>query len=484
MPFNSFPFLVFIGLFFALWPLARKNQERRWAFLVLFSFFFYGWWDWRYLPLLILVGSFTFWTASQMLHHRRSRRRYLILALFANISPLLFFKYSKVLWLHVAAVSSLFGITISTPTAAPHFFAALPVGLSFYTFQALTYSIEMYRGTMRPAQSLLHFFAYLAMFPQILSGPIARAREMLPQLAEYRPNDEAQRWSGFTLVVFGYFKKVVIADNLASFVEKAFSSPSLSGSSPYCWAAVTAFALQIYFDFAGYTDIARGLARLMGYELPINFNRPYISRSLRDFWLRWHISLMTWFRDYVFLPIAYGLLRIWKQERIAGMRTETLASCIGALVTWLLCGLWHGSASSFIFWGGLNGILICIEHLTRWPKRLGKIAALGWLLWPLTLVQVWVGWVFFRATTLSQAFAIIRTLFSFSGQGTLGLSSNEYFFFSLAAASGLTPLIGRTAAKTLPSPAYRWATIVAVALLLTACIYLRGPAKAFVYFQF
>ena len=225
----------------------------------------------------------------------------------------------------------------------------------------MSYTIDVYRGRMKPVTNLFHFFAFLSMFPQLVAGPIVRARDLIPQLEKNRDTTEAERWDGLKLIVGGYFKKVVIADNLAPFVNTAFAAVPSPDSSLYWWLVIAAFAFQIFFDFAGYSDIARGLAKWMGYDFLVNFDHPYTSTSLREFWARWHISLSTWFRDYVYIPLG-------------GSKKGESWGHVSMWMTMVISGLWHGAAFHFLVWGAVHALFLSIERITLWPERLKKTA--------------------------------------------------------------------------------------------------------------
>ena len=328
---------------------------------------------------------------------------FLIFSICGNVGSLAIFKYSSFIAENVDAFLSLLGFDVYLKSNIPQFMLILPVGISFYTFQSMSYTIDIYRGQLRPTRNVLHFFAYLSMFPQLVAGPIIRARDLLPQLKQNNKTTEQDRWEGLKLITHGFFKKVVIADNLAPLVNRAFNNPDPSNSSVYWWLAVTAFAFQIYCDFSGYSDIARGLARWMGYNFGLNFNHPYISLSLREFWTRWHISLSSWFRDYVYIPLG-------------GSRKGNIHAYANMLITMVISGFWHGAAWNFVIWGFLHALFLSFERITQWPKYIKMIPGEGrWIASLIVLTQIWIAWVFFRAATMSQGIQIIKTMFSFTG---------------------------------------------------------------------
>lgn len=305
MLFNSIIFLVFGSLFFALLPLINKQKNNtRWIFFTFASFVFYGWWDWRFLFLIIGSGLIDFFAGKLIYKYPRRRTFFLIASLFGNLGSLAAFKYNSFLARNIEALLQFTSLDVNLQNQIPEFMYILPVGISFYTFQSMSYTIDIYRGRLKPTANIVHFFTYLSMFPQLVAGPIVRAKELLPQLKRVRKVSPQESWNGFHLILTGYFKKVVLADNIAPLVNYAFSDANTSNSTLYWWVVMLGFAFQIYFDFSGYSDIARGIAKWMGIHFKMNFNHPYNSTSLREFWTRWHISLSTWFRDYVYIPMG------------------------------------------------------------------------------------------------------------------------------------------------------------------------------------
>ena len=390
MLFNSLIFIVFAIVFFLIWPLANKNSNLRWIYLTVASFIFYGWWDWRFLFLLIASGLLDFIAALYIQKYHRWKFLFLLVSISGNIGSLLIFKYSGFVAGNIDKIISLLGFNFSLTPQIPHFFLLLPVGISFYTFQSMSYTIDIYYGKINATKNPFHFFAYLSLFPQLVAGPIVRAADLLPQLEQPGKPDANMRWEGLKLIVHGYFKKVVIADNLADFVAGAFGSASTDPSALYWWLIISMFAFQIYCDFSGYSDIARGLANWMGYNFQLNFNHPYAATSIRDFWSRWHISLSTWFRDYLYLPLG-------------GSKKGKLRAHFNMWVTMVVSGFWHGAAWNFVIWGALNALYLSIERLTGWPEYLKKFRFGKYIATALVIVQVWIAWVFFRAESLEKA---------------------------------------------------------------------------------
>ncbi len=471
MLFNSLEFILFFAAFLAVWPLLRAGNNRRWIGLVAASFFFYGWWDWRFLFLLIANGLIDYAAALGIAAFPRHRRPLLAASIIGNLGTLVTFKYLDFLIENANTLLPALGLQ----GHIPHAHLVLPIGISFYTFQSMSYTIEVYRGRLRPTRNIFHYFAYLAMFPQLVAGPIVRAAHLLPQLARYAKPTEQQRWDGLRLVVCGFFKKVVIADAIAPVVNAAFAAPLMADSGLYWWLVMSLFAFQIYCDFSGYSDIARGLAKWIGFDFPLNFNRPYLASSFRDFWARWHISLSTWFRDYVYIPLG-------------GSRYGALAGHAAMWATMLISGLWHGAAWTFLGWGAAHAAYLSIERVTDWPTKLKALPGGRHLATLMVFSLALVAWVFFRAESFGQAWAILGTMFSINHLNPqvvrelihwrdllpLAVMVLHHLYFHLGLDRSRAPIWR-------PTPALQ---PVALAIMVWACVFLRGPGNAFIYFQF
>jgi len=329
----------------------------------------------------------------------------------------------------------------------------------------------VYKGKFKPTKNVFQFFAYLSMFPQLVAGPIVRAKDMLPQLIGQRQPLKEDRWEGFRLIVKGCFKKMVIADNLAPIVATAFNSSIASENSFFWWGAVIAFAFQIYCDFSGYSDIACGLARWMGYSFPDNFNHPYTSTSLKDFWGRWHISLSTWFRDYVYIPLG-------------GNKKSNYQSHINMWITMLISGLWHGAAWTYIIWGGVHALFLSIERIIGWPAQKQTNQFIRFTAWVFVILEILVAWVFFRASSVHQAFDILRTMFSFKGNLTLGWGLNGSVFLLIIIIREIMVYIGIDKKFKFRHSIGFFAEMLFYAVLITLIIFFRGNGSEFIYFQF
>lgn len=461
-------------LFFLVWSWAKQGNLRRWVCIVVFSFIFYGWWDWRFVFLILFSGLVDYGAGLAMERMPSQKRWWLVGSLLVNIGSLAIFKYSGFIATSLEELLSYWGITVDLYQRLPAFSLVVPVGISFYTFQSMSYTIDIYNNKLKPTRNIWHFFAYLSMFPQLVAGPIVRAKDILQQLKGTPKTSTVQIWLGMRLMTYGFFQKMVIADNLAPIVNQSFWNNNTQPSCLYWWMVMLAFSFQIYFDFAGYSSIARGLAKLMGYRFKSNFNHPYHALSLRDFWSRWHISLSTWFRDYLYIPLGGNKGPKWKAYR-------------NMWLTMLISGLWHGAALNFIIWGAIHAFCLSIERLSQWPKYLHPYKAGRLLAWLIVLFQVVIAWVFFRATSFEQAMEILAKLFSTNLEGT-ELIATQYFdaliFLGLGVGIEMWYYLKRNYKPLkLATHSILYDTIT-IAILLFMCIFFRGTASEFIYFQF
>ena len=482
MLFNSWQFLIFfptvVILFFAL-P-GRYRQ----ALLLLASYYFYMCWKAEYL-FLILVSTLIDYTAGILMGktERLARRRlYLILSLLTNLGLLFTFKYFNFFNDSFRLLFRHFNLIYHVPALK----VLLPVGISFYTFQTLSYTIDVYRGKKEPERNLAVFALYVAFFPQLVAGPIERSTRLLPQFYEKMEFDYERVKNGLLLMAWGFFKKVVIADRLAIYVNQVYGSPG-DFSGPVLLLATYFFAFQIYCDFSGYSDIAIGAAQVMGYRLMLNFNRPYFSKSISEFWKRWHISLSSWFRDYLYIPLGGNRVARWRWYA-------------NLFIVFLVSGLWHGANWTFVVWGGLHGSYLLISIWTdgfrafvRRKIGLEKHPALKKAIRvAFTFHLVLFSWIFFRAQSLTEALFIIRNIFSNWQWPALmtvpgfGLTEIIFAVASIFVMESVHLLQRGTAIRDLlgrQSTGLRWA----VYFLLVMAILLFGAydnSRAFIYFQF
>lgn len=472
MIFNSIEFLIFGLLFFIAWPYLKKKNQSRWIFLTTMSFIFYGWWDWRFLFLIIGSGLIDYVCGFAIERFPNRKKIYLAISLIGNLGSLSIFKYSTFFASIADDVCSWMNVKSSFATSIPEFALILPVGISFYTFQSLSYTIDIYRGRLKPTKQIFHFFSYLSMFPQLVAGPIIRAKDLLSQLESNRIASPIQRWNGIKLIAFGLFQKVVLADNLSYFIDSAFEGKSAFSGSAYWWVVTIAFAFQIYCDFSGYSLMARGLAKYMGYHFKMNFNHPYLAKNLKMFWERWHISLSTWFRDYVYIPMG-------------GSRKGLFMGIVFMWITMLLSGLWHGANFTFLIWGAIHALFMTIERITKIKRRLSSIGG-GAVVIAITFIQVCIGWVYFRADSYQQGNEIIKSLFSFRDMSFDFIPNyfDNLFFLALALLIEITILMRREYSSIYSFYKKYNLDVLMVALAIVMSIFMRGEGKQFIYFQF
>ena len=471
MLFNSLAFFVFSIVFFVFWPILRKANTTRWLYLTIASFVFYGWWNWYYIFLLFFCGLLNYAAGWGISKHPTYKKLYLSISIAGNVAILAFFKY---LGFIAENINTLLGcINLGIKVSIPHII--LPVGISFYTFQAMSYTIDIYKGNLKVARSFLHFMSYLCLFPQLVAGPIVRASDLLPKLEAPGIAGDAGRWEGLKLIIWGYFKKVVIADVLSQLVDLAFDGKIRGSGSVFWWVIMLAFTLQIYGDFSGYSDIARGLARWMGYDFPVNFNHPYAATNIQDFWRKWHISLSTWFKDYLYIPLG-------------GNRCSVFRSQLNLLVTMLVSGVWHGANWTFVLWGALHGFLMVFLNLMRRNTIFARLSNLiPRLVCSLfTFICVVLLWVFFRATNITQAGIILKQMLVFN-VGSFSCLAGYYREMLLLFACLMTILYLWVENDKLQK-IRMWFTerfeVVFYVLLGVMSIFCRGTSGAFIYFQF
>ena len=405
MLFNSIQFAKFLPIVFLIyWAVGYARIDDAFklrlqnAFVVVASYVFYGWWDWRFL-ILIAFTSFCSWGSGLLIaksqESRAKSKFWLIANIVLNLGILATFKYYD---FFVSEFGALFGISTERLLLR----IILPVGISFYTFQALSYSIDVYRGNIRPTKDIIAFFAFISFFPQLVAGPIERATNLLPQFLTNRKFDYDQAVDGMRQILWGLFKKIVIADNCAIFVNQVWATYDTQSGSTLLFAAVL-FTFQIYGDFSGYSDIAIGTAKLFGIKLMRNFNNPYFSRDIAEFWRRWHISLTTWFRDYVYIPLGGSRVGKWKIVR-------------NTFVIFLLSGFWHGANWTFLIWGAFHAALFLPLILLGKNRKYTNNDA-TWKDFPkmlLTFAFAVIGWIIFRAETITQAWEILCSICSSS----------------------------------------------------------------------
>ena len=411
--YNSIEYIVFLPIVFAIYWLLRNHLKLQNAFVVLASYVFYGWWDWRFLLLIAFTSLCSYASGLLIVESRESRAKskfWMVANIVINIGILAVFKYYD---FFVSEFGELFGVSTESLLLR----VILPVGISFYTFQALSYSIDVYRGKIKPTKDIIAFFAFISFFPQLVAGPIEGATNLLPQFLQKRTFSYEQGMDGMRHILWGLFKKIVVADNCAVYVNQVWATYDTQSGSTLLLAAIL-FTFQIYGDFSGYSDIAIGTAKLFGIRLMRNFNNPYFSRDIAEFWRRWHISLTSWFRDYVYIPLG-GSRPTIDDRWIDGRWTEGRKKLIivrNTFVVFLICGLWHGANWTYLVWGLYNVLLFLPLILLDKSKRY-KDAPLVWKQLPqmlLTFVLVTIGWIIFRAPSMAEAWGYVCAMCSAS----------------------------------------------------------------------
>lgn len=470
MLFNSIEFALFFPIVVACAWWLRRSASARLTLLLVASYFFYMSWDYRYAALLAgsTVLDYFVGLALPKTQSKTSRRLLLIASLAGNLGVLVFFKYFNFLWDSVAAGAGAFGF--DAPNWSHRFL--LPVGISFYTFQSLSYTIDVYRGRLTPTRSLLKFALFVSFFPQLVAGPIVRASDFMPQLETEARYDEARAIRGFWLILIGLFKKICIADVLAAtLLDDVFGNP-LGASRAELMLAAYGYSFQIYCDFSGYSDVAIGAAAILGFNLPMNFNRPFLAVSFRDFWRRWHISLSTWLRDYLYVPLG-------------GARRGARRTLINLALVMLLGGLWHGANWTFVLWGGLHGTFLIVERLLGKDCKdaEGLPTATIWLRRLITFHLVVFTFALFRCDSIATFGQFIG---AFITPEAVGSPIPTLFVVALAVGviGHLTSMaqVRRWIDRATNQPAFVQAAVASACLFLFAV--LSSADAPFIYFQF
>ncbi len=387
MLFNSTTFFLFLGITAALYLLAKRSLLAQNLVLLVASYVFYGFWDWRFLGLIAASTVVDFFVAKKIdaSSNPLTKKRWLLASMVANLGTLGFFKYFNFFADNAVALLNMLGMSASQVTLD----IILPVGISFYTFQTMSYTIDVYRGKLKATDSFIEFALFVSFFPQLVAGPIERASHFIPQIQKRRHINLAQLEEAVYLILYGYLLKVFLADNLAVIVNEIFKNPEKHNGLNLA-VGVLAFAGQIYGDFAGYSSIARGVARLFGFDLMVNFRLPYFAISPSDFWRRWHISLSSWLRDYLYIALG-------------GNRGSKARTIFNLSMTMFLGGLWHGAAWTYVIWGLYHGALLALFRILDWPsKRVEKTWYLRPFMWAFMFVFTLGGWLIFRATSPAQ----------------------------------------------------------------------------------
>lgn len=480
MLFNSIEFALFLPIVFILyWLVTARSLKLQNLLIVISSFIFYGWWDWRFLSLLAFSSLVDYLIGLGLLNNQDARKRKLLLAtsIFINLSFLGFFKYYNFFAQSFADAFTLFG----QPFTASRLSIILPVGISFYTFQTLSYSIDIYKRKLEPTKDIVAFFAFVSFFPQLVAGPIERATHLLPQFYTPRTFDSAKAIDGLRQILWGLFKKMVIADNCASIANQIFGGYAHYSGSTLLLGAVF-FAFQIYCDFSGYSDIAIGTARLFGFSLMRNFAFPYFSRDIAEFWRRWHISLTTWFRDYVYIPLGGSQGGTWMKVR-------------NTFIIFIVSGFWHGANWTFVAWGFINALyflpLILLDKNRVNTNTVGDGKLLPSLKELTQMVSTFLlttlAWIFFRSASVVDAVEYISRIFSSSLVSIPQVEKKHIIIILLILLMMVIEWIQRDKQHALQLESLnlpriiKWSFYYAIILVIA---FFAGSQQDFIYFQF
>ena len=483
MLFNSIDFAIFLPIVFILyWFVTNKNLKLQNFLIVAASYVFYGWWDWRFLSLILFSTIVDYSVGLGLLKQENQTRRKILLwtSILVNLGFLGFFKYYNFFLDNFITAFSFFGTEIKANSLN----IILPVGISFYTFQTLSYSIDVYKRKLKPTKDFIAFAAFVSFFPQLVAGPIERATHLLPQFYKKRTFDYSKAVDGMRQILWGLFKKVVIADNCAEFANQIFNnSADYSGSTLVLGALF--FTFQIYGDFSGYSDIAIGTSRLFGFDLMRNFNFPYFSRDMAEFWRRWHISLSTWFRDYLYIPLG-------------GSRGGTWMKVRNTFIIFIVSGFWHGANWTFIVWGALNAVYFLPLLLTKNNRNHLDIVAKGKILPSLkefSLMLLTFGltvfaWIFFRANNIEHAISYISeilspSLFTIPRGGFLGKGALPTILLILIFI--IIEWLGREGQYAIAQIGIKWTPPLRYVMyyaIIVVIFWFGGKEQQFIYFQF
>ncbi|MBP3785086.1 MAG: MBOAT family protein [Bacteroidaceae bacterium] len=480
MLFNSFEFLVFLPIVFLLYWFVFRTRKWQNLLVVVASYTFYGWWDWRFLFLIALTSICSFasgWLIEHYEGHRQRQRWVSAANIVLNLGILGVFKYYNFFVENLNALLRSLGWQLDWVTIN----ILLPVGISFYTFQALSYTIDVYQKKLPATHDVVEFFAYISFFPQLVAGPIERATNLLPQFQRQRTFDYTQAVDGMRQMLWGFLKKLVIADNCATLVNEYWNQyDALPGMTLFLLGVL--FTFQIYCDFSGYSDIAIGCARLFGFNLMRNFNFPYFSRSIPEFWRRWHISLTTWFRDYIYFPLGGSRCDKWKIIR-------------NVYIVWAISGLWHGANWTFVCWGLFHATLLAIYNVFSINTKYEHVVAYGHYLpsikealqMALTFVLTIIGWIIFRAESMTQAAEYLTAMVRNKFFDPSLLYKKPYLLFGMALLAiewlqrDKQHALQFSAIKPFNYRAVRWGIYFLIIMMIS--IY-AGASQQFIYFQF
>jgi len=486
MLFNSIDFAIFLPIVFILyWFVTNKSLKLQNFLIVASSYLFYGWWDWRFLSLLLFSSLVDYFIGLGLLNQENKTKRRVLLStsILVNLGLLGFFKYYNFFLDNFITAFSFFGTEIKANSLN----IILPVGISFYTFQTLSYTIDVYKRKLEPTKDFIAFSAFVSFFPQLVAGPVERATNLLPQFQSKRTFDYEKAVDGVRQILWGLFKKIVIADNCAEYANRVFNNSSEYSGSTLALGAIF-FAFQIYGDFSGYSDIAIGTSRLFGFDLMRNFSFPYFSRDIAEFWRRWHISLSTWFRDYLYIPIG-------------GSQGNILTKVRNIFIVFIVSGFWHGANWTFIAWGFLNALYIMPSIIFNTHRTNLDIVAKGkylptikeFLAISITFCLTVFAWIFFRAANIGHACHFVLDMISGFAHKTsyyqtyIMLSRIGFIFLFLLSVFILIEWLGREGQYAISNLGMKWKRPLRYVMyysIVISIILFGGKEQQFIYFQF
>lgn len=477
MLFNSLEFLIFFPLVYILyWFFFNKSLKYQNIVILISSYVFYGWWDYRFLGLILLSTLVDYFIGKLIPAQKDNFKKKILLYLSVgfNLGILGFFKYYNFF------IESLNGLFTNFNFSEAHLWTLniiLPVGISFYTFQTMSYTLDIYRGNLKPTDNFISFASFVAFFPQLVAGPIERATKLLPQISQKRKFSHQQSLAGIKLMIWGFFKKVVIADSLAPTVDIIFSEYSIYDTRTLIIGAIF-FAFQIYCDFSGYSDIAIGLSKLFGFELMSNFKYPYFSRNIGEFWRRWHISLSTWFRDYIYIPLG-------------GSRNGKKIAVRNIFIIFLVSGIWHGANWTFLFWGFFHALLFLPSFLFNTNRTFNNNIIAENSLFPsfketlyviTNFCLVTIGWIFFRSDSITSAFGYLSHILSNNGY-TLAIEFNLFIYLTILLILEYVIRRNERCIKFSNIPQINKFIFIVISVITILLFFKEDPSN-FIYFQF
>lgn len=469
MIFNSYAFALFLPIVFILYWFVFRTVKKQNLLLLFSSYFFYGWWDWRFL-FLILFSSLVDYVLSHKIEKstcNKQRDLFLLISLISNLGLLAFFKYFNFFTDSFSFLMRSLGWEVDSLTLD----IILPVGISFYTFQTLSYTIDVYRKKINASKDIISFFTFVSFFPQLVAGPIERASNLLPQINKERKFSNILFKEGIFQIAMGFFRKMVIADNLGKYVDLIYTNTEIYNSSSLLLASIF-YAFQIYYDFSGYSDIAIGVAKLFGFTFNKNFNLPYFSKSITEFWRKWHISLSFWLRDYLYISLG-------------GNRKGIKITYRNLMITMLLGGLWHGSSWNFIIWGGIHGVVLCLE---KYIFKIFQTKNFGYVGMIFTFFITVLAWVFFRASSFDDSIMILSEIFSFNfGKpyiGDINIVITSLMMLTIGLLFDIFLKIKNVSLEDLGNRLNTVKLVVSLTLIILLIVLFYSTSINFIYFQF